>query len=81
MHRRQPPRIVWQCVARGLDRLLGLSDVHDALQAFAWTWLENQVLSAVKLIPLGQSAGQRLLQLLGSRLGAICVRAADLVDS
>jgi urease accessory protein len=30
---------------------------------FAWgfAWLENQVMAAVKIVPLGQSAGQRLL--------------------
>lgn len=27
----------------------------------AWSWLENQVAAAVKLIPLGQTAGQRML--------------------
>ncbi len=32
-----------------------------ALQGFAWSWMENLVLAAVKIIPLGQSAGQRLL--------------------
>jgi urease accessory protein len=29
---------------------------------YAWTWLENLVLAAVKLIPLGQSSGQQVLQ-------------------
>ena len=29
--------------------------------AYLWSWLENQVLAAVKLVPLGQVAGQRLL--------------------
>lgn len=32
-----------------------------ALTAYLWSWLENQVLCAVKLVPLGQVAGQRLL--------------------
>ena len=27
-----------------------------------WGWLENLVLSAVKIIPLGQTAGQRILR-------------------
>ncbi len=36
-------------------------DEVTALQGFAWSWMENIVLSAVKIIPLGQSAGQRLL--------------------
>jgi len=29
--------------------------------AYVWSWLENQILAAIKLVPLGQSAGQRLL--------------------
>jgi len=33
-----------------------------AAQGFAWTWLENMVISGVKLIPLGQVAGQRILR-------------------
>lgn len=31
-------------------------------QGFAWAWLENIVISGVKLIPLGQMAGQRILR-------------------
>lgn len=38
----------------------------EALSGYLWSWLENQVLCAVKLIPLGQLAGQQLL----SRLSA-----------
>ncbi len=32
-----------------------------ALQGYAWTWLENQAIAASKLVPLGQTATQRLL--------------------
>lgn len=32
-----------------------------AAQAYLWTWMENQVAAAVKLVPLGQTAGQRIL--------------------
>jgi urease accessory protein len=34
---------------------------REALLGYAWSWLENQVLCAVKLVPLGQVAGQQLL--------------------
>lgn len=37
-----------------------LSD-EDALGAYLWTWLENQITAATKLLPLGQSDAQRLL--------------------
>ena len=43
-----------------------------ALQAHAWGWLENQVLAGVKLVPLGQVAGQRLLLHLTRRVPALC---------
>lgn len=37
---------------------------HDALSAAAFGWAENMVQAAVKSVPLGQSAGQRMLQAL-----------------
>lgn len=39
-----------------------------ALAALYWSWLENQVIAAMKLVPLGQQAGQRLLCRLTPRL-------------
>lgn len=33
----------------------------EAQCAYLWSWAENQVLAAVKTVPLGQMAGQRLL--------------------
>ena len=36
-------------------------EAEDALTAYAWGWLENQVMAAIKAVPLGQLAGQRLL--------------------
>jgi urease accessory protein len=56
-------------------------DAHAAAQTYAWAWAENQVLAAVKLVPLGQSAGQRLLHALITRLGAYSTRAADILDA
>ena len=35
---------------------------RDCALGFAWSWCENQVLAAVKLVPLGQTAGQLLLE-------------------
>jgi urease accessory protein len=42
--------------------------LEAARLAWAWSWLENQVQAAVKIIPLGQTAGQRLLIMLRSLL-------------
>ncbi|HJV28342.1 MAG TPA: urease accessory protein UreF [Aromatoleum sp.] len=52
--------------------------VDMALPAYLWAWLENQVMAAVKTVPLGQSAGQRLLATLGARIPALAVQAAAL---
>lgn len=45
--------------------------VRSALIAYLWSWLENQVMAAVKSVPLGQTDGQRLLARLGARLVAV----------
>ena len=45
--------------------------VRDALVAYLWAWLENQVMAALKAVPLGQTDGQRLLLRLGGSLSAI----------
>lgn len=42
--------------------------LDKAAQGFAWAWLENMVISGVKLVPLGQAAGQRILQNLAQPL-------------
>jgi urease accessory protein len=52
----------------------------DALAGYLWAWSENQVLAAVKLVPLGQSAGQRLLHRLTAAMPAIVARAQALED-
>lgn len=43
-------------------------DFRQALLAYLWSWLENQVMAAVKAVPLGQTAGQKMLLSLGKRL-------------
>jgi len=53
----------------------------DALSGYLWSWTENQVLAALKLIPLGQSAGQRLLHRLTESMPAIVARARELDDA
>lgn len=49
--------------------------VRDALIAYLWSWLENQVMAALKAVPLGQTDGQRILIELGGRLSAIADQA------
>jgi urease accessory protein len=52
-----------------------------ALQTFAWAWIETQVLAAVKLVPLGQSAAQRMLHRLIARIPPLVEQAHKLTDS
>ena len=35
--------------------------LQAAAQGYLWSWAENQVAAAIKLVPLGQTAGQRIL--------------------
>jgi urease accessory protein len=54
--------------------------LHEILQAYAWAWAENQMLAAVKLVPLGQSSGQRILHALIpvlERLAAAALHKGD----
>ena len=47
--------------------MFALASVHwhiaitDAAQGYLWTWCENQITAAIKLVPLGQTAGQWML--------------------
>jgi urease accessory protein len=51
-----------------------------ALTGYVWSWLENQVLAATKLVPLGQVAGQRLLVALGERIQPAVAKAMTVHD-
>jgi urease accessory protein len=53
---------------------------NDAACGYLWAWAENQVLAAVKTVPLGQSAGQRMLDALIQEIPAIAAAAATLSD-
>jgi urease accessory protein len=53
---------------------------QPALVAYLWSWLENQVMAAMKALPLGQTDGQRILLKLGELLGPIAARATSLED-
>lgn len=54
--------------------------VADCLLGYAWGWLENQVAAAIKLVPLGQTDGQRVQLLLGERLPGVVERALAVAD-
>lgn len=54
--------------------------IDDACAGYAWTWCEAQVSAAVKLVPLGHTAGQRLLLNLGEHIPAAVSAALDVGD-
>ncbi len=64
---------VWSCVAATWQ-----IPVADALAAYLWSWAENQAMAAIKAVPLGQAAGQRMLLELGGRIPAVVERALTL---
>lgn len=51
-----------------------------AIQGFLWSWCENQVAAAIKLIPLGQTAGQRILSRLMTGIAQGANQAIRLKD-
>lgn len=54
--------------------------VREVLMAYAFGWCENMVQAALKAMPLGQSAGQRVLARLAAQIPAAADRAATLPD-
>ena len=36
-------------------------NINEAMQGLLWAWCENQVAAAIKLVPLGQTAGQIIM--------------------
>jgi len=54
-------------------------ETEAACQAFSFSWLENQVSAATKLVPLGQTAAQGLLLSLLAEVDEAC-RASTGVD-
>jgi urease accessory protein len=55
--------------------------LREALLAFGFGWAENMVQAALKAVPLGQLAGQRVLATLVAELPSAVDRAAALMDS
>lgn len=69
------PAPTWP-VAFALATALAGADEHEALLAFAFGWAENMVQAAMKAVPLGQAAAQRILARLAAAVPPACERAA-----
>ena len=56
------------------------ASVRDCMLAYAFGWSENMVQAALKSVPLGQSAGQRILARLSRNIPAVVESALQLPD-
>lgn len=55
-------------------------DRHSAIVAYLHSWVTNQIGVGVKLIPLGQTAGQQILWQLQPELDLLCETIPNLAD-
>jgi urease accessory protein len=63
-----PAAFAFAAVGLGIDH-------ESALAAYAFTWVESQVAAAVKAVPLGQMAGQKILFAMHAFIPEIVSRA------
>ena len=68
-------------VAFALATAFAQALAEQALLAYAFGWAENMVQAAIKAVPLGQSAGQRILARLAREIPAAVAHAAVLPDA
>lgn len=57
------------------------ASAHDSLVGYAFGWCENMVQASIKSVPLGQSAGQRMLARLAHQIPAVVDHAMSLPDT
>ena len=55
--------------------------LRECLLAYAFGWAENMVQAAIKSVPLGQSAGQRILSALTAEIPAAIDNALTIADN
>lgn len=67
-------------VAMACASAIGQSPVRDSLMGYAFGWADNMVQAAIKSVPLGQSAGQRILARLVQEIPAAVDHAMGLTD-
>ncbi len=55
--------------------------LRETATGYVWAWAENQIAAATKLVPLGQTAGQRLLSGMLEPLDQVVDRGLALADA
>ena len=53
---------------------------QEMLLGYVWSWLENQLAAAIKLVPLGQTQGQILLQKIAMQIPKVIAVAKEMKD-
>jgi len=54
--------------------------IEDLCTGYLWSWLENSVMAGVKLVPLGQTSGQRVLLDLSEQLPNLVELSLSITD-
>lgn len=72
-----PPAPTWP-VAFALAAAQTGADARQAMLSFAFGWAENMVQAALKAVPLGQNAGQRILERLAREIPSAVEHAMQL---
>ncbi len=67
--------------AFALAAVLAGAPAREALLAFAWGWAENMAQAAMKAVPLGQAAAQRMLARLAGAIPGVVEAALVLPDA
>ena len=74
------PAPLWP-TAFALATTLAGAHAQDALLCFAWGWAENMAQAAMKTVPLGQAAAQRMLARLALEIPQAVAAALTLPDA
>ena len=70
------PEVAFPTVWSGIAACWAI-EPEAAVTAYLWSWAENQVVAALKAVPLGQASGQRLLAELGRQIPDAAVNAKN----
>jgi urease accessory protein len=73
------PSPTWP-IAFALAAVHAGASAHNSVLAYGFSWAENQVQAALKSVPLGQSAGQRILAQLAQELAPLAQTSLTLGD-
>ncbi|OQX32639.1 MAG: hypothetical protein B0D94_00370 [Candidatus Sedimenticola endophacoides] len=72
-----------QCQLAGFAHAVGhwRIPLQQAVEGYLWGWLENMVLAGVKIVPLGQTAGQQVIAELTALIPGAVVTGLQVEDA